>query len=251
MSSPTVADQLVYVTASHGIVAAFSVADGTLKWRYVFGPSSQNDARGRCSPMLPPRRLLRTGAAGADGRRRDALLYTRPRPDTSPPGMLLHDAGQRHENVRRRPRSSCPRRSMTWAAEWTSAARFCCSTASRWSLLPISATGTVSYTTPLGDDKGGAVKPLKDGVHLITLRVKDYAGNQLIKEWSFTVDSTLPPPRRVTKPPVGKTTKEPGAANNTITITPITADRAVGQSRAVGSAHLLRPARRRYAGTAQ
>jgi hypothetical protein len=77
-------------------------------------------------------------------------------------------------------------------------------------LTPDLDKGIVSYSTDVGDPKKSVVKPLKDGIHTVVLNVKDYAGNLLTKEWNFTADSSMPPPRRTkAATDVGKKTKDP------------------------------------------
>lgn len=218
MSSPTVADSIVYITASHGIVAAYSVEDGTLKWRYVIGPSAQTSpgsvyTDASSSPVVANGALLVLTDDGV------LHCFTKTAPDTSPPDCyyITPVNGTRMSGV---PpiKISATLYDMGSGVDLGDGLNSSGSATMLLDSEPVElttdlATGTVSYTTPVGDDKGGAVKALKDGVHLITLTVKDYAGNQLTKEWSFTADSTMPPPRRVTKPPVGKSTKDPTAPN--------------------------------------
>jgi len=88
LSSPTVADQLVYCTGSHGVVSAFSVVDGTLKWRYVFAPSaittpgsSFTDAS--TSPIVANGALLVLTDDGV------LHCFTKTAPDTSPPDIYF------------------------------------------------------------------------------------------------------------------------------------------------------------------
>jgi outer membrane protein assembly factor BamB len=208
MSSPTVADGLVYVTAAHGIVAAYSVADGTLKWRYVFVPSQQTSPGAQftdasSSPVIANGALLVLTDDGV------LHCFTKSAPDTAPPDIynLTPANGTRMSG-------SPPIKLSAGVYDVGSGADFGSTImlldGQPVELTPDLNTSTVSYTTPVGDAKSGAVKPLKDGVHIISLTAKDYAGNQVTKEWSFIADSTLPPPRRAVKPPVGKSTKEPG-----------------------------------------
>lgn len=210
-SSPTVAGGLVYVTASHGIVAAYSVADGALKWRYVVSPSSQTSpgssfTDASSSPIVANGSLLVLTDDGV------LHCFTKTAPDTSVPDYyyLTPANGTRMSG-------SPPIKISATLYDVGSGVDFGSATmlldGEPVELTTDLTTGCVSYTTPVGDEKGGAVRPLKDGVHLITLRVKDYAGNELVREWNFTADSTLPPPRRVTKP-VGKSTKDPTQPNN-------------------------------------
>lgn len=209
-SSPTVADQLVYVTAAHGIIAAYSVADGTLKWRYVVTPSPQTSAGSTyadisSSPVVSNGSLYVLTDDGV------VHCFTKTAPDTTPPDYyyLTPANGTRISG-------SPPIKMSATLYDMGSGVDFGSATmlldGQSVELTTDFDTGTVSYTTPVGDEKGGAVKPLKNGVHLIALTVKDYAGNQLIKEWNFTADDTMPPPRRVTKT-TGKSTKDPEQTN--------------------------------------
>jgi len=212
MSSPTVANDLVYVTASHGIIAAYSTLDGTLRWRYVVGPSSQTSpgstfTDASSSPVVAEGALLVLTDDGV------LHCFTKTAPDTIPPDYYyLTPANGTRMSGAPPIKMSATLYDMGSGVDFSTATMLL--DGDPVELETDYSTGTVSYTTPAGDEKGGAVKPLKDGVHLITLRVKDYAGNELVKEWNFTADSTMPPPRRVTKQPVGKSTKEPAGSNN-------------------------------------
>jgi len=53
-------------------------------------------------------------------------------------------------------------------------------------------TGVLAYETPV---QKPAV-PLKDGLHTVTLKVTDWKGNTTTAEWTFIVDNRLPPVRR-------------------------------------------------------
>jgi len=211
MSSPVIAGDLLWVTGSKGVIAAFSLVDGSLKWRYVAAPS-----------IVTTPTSLYCDAASSPTISNGALLvltddgvlhcFTPDAPDHVPPGMfnimpangtrmsgappikisaVLYDIG-----------SGIDPSSVTMALDGQPV-----DTKDK-SLFDI-ATGTASYQTEMGGDGKQAVV-LKDGVHTITITAKDYAGNLLTKDWYIIADSSLPPPRRTapaTEP--GKKEKEP------------------------------------------
>jgi outer membrane protein assembly factor BamB len=208
VSSPTVADQLVYVTGSHGVVAAFSVADGTLKWRYVFAPSSITTP-GTTFTDASTSPIVANGALTV--LTDDGVLhcFTKTAPDTAPPDVffLTPINGTRMSGA---PpiKFSAALYDVGSGVDFSSATLMLDGESKELNIDL--ATSTVSYVTDSGDSKTSVVKPLKDGVHIVTLVVKDYAGNQLTKEWNFTADSTMPPPRRTVTQPA-KSTKDPSA----------------------------------------
>lgn len=210
LSSPIVADQLVYVTGSHGVVVAFSVADGTLKWRYVFAPSaittpgsSFTDAS--TSPIVANGALLVLTEDGV------LHCFTKTAPDTSPPDFyFLTPANGARMSGAPPIKFSAALYDIGSGVDFSSATMMLDSEPVE--LAKDLSTGIVSYVTDIGDPKISVVKPLKDGVHIVTLVANDYAGNRLVKEWSFTADSSMPPPRRV-QTEVGKSTKEPGSVS--------------------------------------
>ncbi|MGI6296646.1 MAG: PQQ-binding-like beta-propeller repeat protein [Armatimonadota bacterium] len=208
-ASPTVADKLVFVTASKGIIAAYSTVDGSLKWRYIAAPSGINSPGATftdisSSPVVANGSLLVLTDDGV------LHCFTKNAPDSAAPDFfyLTPANGSRL--------SGAPPIKIS-AALWDAGSGVDFGSATLMldgeskELTTDFATSTVSYTTELGDPKS-PVKPLKDGIHVITLTVKDYAGNMLNKEWYFTADSTLPPPRRVIKEP-RKSTQEPEAVD--------------------------------------
>jgi len=219
LSSPTIADKLVYVTASHGVVTAFSITDGTLKWRYVLPPSAittpgQQYTDASCSPIVANGSLLVLTDDGV------LHCFTKTAPDASAPEVfnVTPVNGTRMSGV---PpiKFSATLSDLGSGVDLGDGRDFSVGSAvMQLDGVPVEltvdlATGTVSYFTEVGDPKKSVAKPLKDGIHLVTLIVKDYAGNQLIKEWNFTADSTLPPPRRAVIQP-GKRTKDPGLMRN-------------------------------------
>lgn len=204
-SSPTVAGELVFVTAARGIIAAFSTLDGSLKWRYIAAPSGINSpgatyTDASTSPIVANGSLLVLTDDGV------LNCFTQTAPDTTAPDYyyLTPVNGVRM--------SGAPPIKVS-VALWDAGSGVDFSSATLMldgeskEITTDYVTSTVSFTTEAGDSKS-PVKPLKDGVHIITLTVKDYAGNLLTKEWNFVADSKMPPPRRIIKEPT-KSTKEP------------------------------------------
>lgn len=214
MSSPTVADQLVYVTASHGIVSAFSTENGNLKWRYAFA-ASQMTSPGSLYTDASSSPIVANGALFV--LTDDGVLhcFTKAAPDTAAPDVFFASPANGT-----RMNGSPPIKFSALLYDVGSGVDF--SSASIMldgQLAEVETdmtTGTVSYTTAPSTDKTSVVKPLKDGVHIVTLNAQDYAGNKLTKEWSFVADSTMPPPRRSkVEAAVGKKTKDPGTGTRT------------------------------------
>lgn len=214
-SSPTVTDEIVFVTAARGIVAGFSTIDGSLKWRYIAAPSGINTPGATFTDAL-------TSPVIANGSlfvlTDDGVLncFTKTSPDTAPPDPFFLTPAN---GVRM---SGAPPIKIS-AALWDAgsgvdfgSATLTLDGESKDYEIDYS-TSTVSFSTEIGDSKS-PVKPLKDGSHVIALTVKDYAGNQLTQEWTFVADSSMPPPRRVIKEPA-KSTKEPERVDRTRTET--------------------------------
>jgi len=211
MSSPIIAGDLLWVTGSKGVIAAFSLVDGSLKWRYTVAPS-----------IVTTPNSLYCDAASSPTISNGALLvltddgvlhcFTPDAPDHIPPGIfnitpangtrmsgappikisaVIYDIG-----------SGVDPFSVTMALDGQPV------DAKDKALFDIS-TSAVSYQTEMGGDGKQAVV-LSDGIHKITVTAKDYAGNLLTKDWYIIADSSLPPPRRIapaTEP--GKKEKEP------------------------------------------
>ncbi len=214
MSSPTVAGDVVWVTGAKGAIAAFSVVDGTLKWRYTAAPSAvTTPSAAYCDAASSP-----TVANGAllvltdDGVLR---CFTPDAADNIAPGLYM--ATPKNATIM----SGAPPIKLS-AVLYDVGSGVDPSTVSmmldgqpvetsdpdKKPLFDVS-TGAVSYETPMGGSGKQAVT-LKDGVHTITVAARDYAGNQLTESWFIVADSSLPPPRRVAPPAeTGKKTKEP------------------------------------------
>lgn len=209
LSSPTIADQLVYVTGSHGVVSAFSVADGTLKWRYAFAASTVTTpgstfTDASTSPIVSNGSLLVLTDDGV------MHCFTKGAPDTAPPDIYFITPANGTRMSGAPPiKFSAVLYDVGSGVDFSSASMLL--DGEGVELETDLTTGAVSYTTAPSTDKS-IVKPLKDGVHIVTLSVKDYAGNLLTKEWSFVADSTMPPPRR-SAATVGKKTRDPGTSN--------------------------------------
>ncbi|MCE5313773.1 MAG: PQQ-binding-like beta-propeller repeat protein [Armatimonadota bacterium] len=204
-SSPTIADDTVYVTTNKGVVAAYSATDGSLKWRYIASPSQINSAGANytdasCSPIVANNSLLVLTDDGT------LHCFSPQAPDNTPPtdynlaptnaiaisgvppikmSAIVYDAG-----------SGVDFSSVTLTLDGTNPLTY------KTDL----ATSTISYETDAGTDGKSGVT-LSNGVHTIKLTAKDYCGNELNREWFFFADNSLPPPKRVVKE-TGKTTKE-------------------------------------------
>ena len=207
LSSPTIADRIVYVTASHGVVSAFSVDDGTLKWRYVFMPSATNlSSTGAMDASSSP--IVANGSLFV--LTDDGVLhcFTKAAPDTTPPDVY----GASPENGKQL-NGSPPIRFSSIIYDQGSGVDFSSAQmtldGAAVDLTPDFASGSVSYVFDVVDAQT-AIKPLADGVHTVTLAVKDYAGNENKVVWTFTANHMLPPPKKAAvSKPVGKNTKAP------------------------------------------
>ena len=212
MSSPVIAGDTLWVTGSRGVVAAFSIADGSLKWRYVVAPSpvttptlSYCDAAS--SPTIANGNLLVLTDDGV------LHCFNPDAADNIPPGIFTMQpaSGTRM--------SGAPPIKLSAVLYDIGCGVDKDSVAMLLDGNPVEAppdkplfdvtTGTVTYVTPIGGD-GKQALTLKDGIHTITVSAKDYLGNLLQKDWYIVTDSSLPPPRRAAPPPdPGKKTKEP------------------------------------------
>lgn len=207
LSSPTVADQIVYVTGSHGVVSAFSVADGSLKWRYVFMPSALNVSAtagmdAASSPMVANGALLVLTDDGV------LHCFTKTAPDTTPPDVYsITPANGKQISGAPPIKFSAVIYDQGSGVDFGSAQMTL--DGSTVDLQSDFSTGTVSYVFDAADAQT-AVKPLADGVHTVTLSVKDYAGNENKSTWTFVANRMLPPPRRSSvSSPIGKSTTAP------------------------------------------
>ena len=207
LSSPTIAHDTIYATASRGVIAAFSASDGSLKWRYLITPSAvttptspYTDAAS--SPVVAEGSLFVLTDDGVLHR------FTQDAPDNIAPAAF------RVTPTNGIAMSGAPPIKMSAVIydigsgiDFDTAALYLDGEPVEREVDPL--TSTISFQTEMGTaDK--AVTALKDGVHTIMVTAKDYKGNMLKREWYFVADATLPPPRRV-KPVAdpGKKTKEP------------------------------------------
>lgn len=206
MSSPLIAGDTLWVTGSKGVVAAFSLEDGSPKWRYVFTPSSVTmPGSAYCDASSSP-----TVASGAllvltdDG----VLHCFSPKAADKQPPMIFAMTPANTTVM-----SGAPPIKI-------SAVLYDVGSGVDFSTASITIDGQpvdgkvvigdsmVTYQTEMGGGQKQAVT-LKDGIRTIAVTAKDYAGNTLVKEWFITADSSLPPPRRsVPTVEPGKTTKD-------------------------------------------
>lgn len=208
MSSPIIAGDMMFVTGSKGLVAAFSKLDGSLKWRYVASPSpitmsGQDFTDAASSPTVANGALLVVTDDGV------LHCFTHDAPDSEPPGAFgVKPANGSVMN------GAPPIKMSAVLYDVGSGVDFSSVTISLdgfptqdYTVDP--STSTVSYETSMGT-ANAPIKALNDGVHTVTVTAKDYKGNLLTNGWFFTVDNNLPQPNRV-KPEVqpGKKTKEP------------------------------------------
>lgn len=207
VSSPTVAGDMMFVTGNRGVVAAFSCADGSCKWRYTISPSQITTAGAdfcdaASSPIIANGALLVLTDDGV------LHCFTHDSQDATPPDII---------NIKPAPGSvispvppisiSAVLYDMGSGVDFSSATILLDGQSISSKTDP--AKATISYETEIAT-AGKSAKMLSDGVHTITVTAKDYNGNLLTKEWYFIADSSLPPPKRAI--PVDnqkKSTKEP------------------------------------------
>lgn len=192
-ASVTVAGDTVYATGDKGVIAAFSAADGSPKWRYIVAPSSMNAAaKGyidiRSSPVVAEGALtvlsddgvLHCFAPHAPDNVEPGIFDTKPAQGIAMSGVppinisaILYDMGSGvdFDSVA----ISLDGQSTNYQKDLTKS--------------------TVTYITEVGGE-GQSAKKLDDGIHKIVLTAKDYSGNLLTKEWYFIADNSLPPPKR-------------------------------------------------------
>lgn len=211
-ASLTIAGDTIYATGDKGVIAAFSAADGALKWRYIIAPSVVNAAgkdyiKISSSPVVAEGALtvlsddgvLHCFAPHAADNVEPGIFNTKPAQGVAMSGVppinisaVLYDQG-----------SGVDFESVAISLDGESVK---CEKDLSKSL--------VSYVTEVGGE-GMSAKKLDDGIHKIVLTAKDYSGNILTKEWYFIADNSLPPPKRAL--PVenkGSQKKEPPKRNN-------------------------------------
>ena len=194
-SSPTVANDLVYVTGSQGIIAAFAAKDGSLKWRYAVSPSQTNTpgslyTDAASSPMVADGALyVLTDDGVVHQFKPDAPDNVSPQFFNQKPtsGVALHGAPPI--------KMSCILYDLGSGVDFSTVNMYLDGQPVDRDTDPMSST--VSFATEVGGpDK--PVRPLPDGVHTVTVTAKDYMGNVLSTKWYFIADSSLPPPKRST-----------------------------------------------------
>jgi outer membrane protein assembly factor BamB len=206
MSSPTVADQTVFVTGSKGVVAAFSAEDGTLLWRYVCSPSAIT-AAGSASVDASSSPVVANGAVLV--LTDDGVLhcFSANAADQEPPktfgvtpsmGSVLSSAPPI--------KMSCVLYDLGSGVDFSKVSMLLDGQPVSDPKIDASAF-TISYTTEIGGS-GKPMQKLPQGAHTVTVNAQDYKGNTLSYSWFFLTDDTLPPPK-VTVPEPKKTTVQP------------------------------------------
>ncbi|MCX6345678.1 MAG: PQQ-binding-like beta-propeller repeat protein [Armatimonadetes bacterium] len=209
LSSPVVADDTVFITGSKGVVAAFDVADGSLKWRYMIAPAAGSG-------------LAYTDAASSPTISDGTLT-------------ILTDDGVLHCFASNAPDAETPltynRKPVTGSSIPAappfrfSSVVYDIGSGVDFSSLSLSLDGqAIDHTVDFSNstisalygagDESKTVKKLTDGIHKVMLTGKDYAGNTLEDEWYFNADSSLVPPKQDT----GKMTQDPTKTSDKNTI---------------------------------
>lgn len=209
LSSPVVADKILYITGSRGVVAAYSTVDGSLKWRYAILPSSvtmpgSSSVDIACSPTVANGALWVLSDDGVlhcftqtaiDGETPEIFNQTPANGivmSGAPPikfSACLYDVGS--------------------GVDFTSVSMTLDGNPVEYK-VDLS-TSTVTYTTETSSG-GKPVRALSDGVHTVVLTAKDYAGNLLTNSWFFIADHTKAPPKSSPADVdwgTGKNSKEP------------------------------------------
>ncbi|MCE5323859.1 PQQ-binding-like beta-propeller repeat protein [bacterium] len=214
MSSPIIAKDTLFVTTSKGVVAAYSVEDGTLKWRYIASPSlitmpGSNYVDAASSPTVADQSLIVMTDDGvlhcfspqaSDNESPTEYKLSPPNAIAMsgvPPikmSAIIYDIG-----------SGVDFNSVAMTLDGNAVA-----------YKTDLETSTVTYITELAED-GKPVTKLPDGIHTIKITAKDYFGNTLNKEWFFFADNTLPAPKRAVSEQTGKKTKETTKKNQKTT----------------------------------
>lgn len=212
MSSPVIAGDILWVTGSKGVVAAFSIADGSLKWRYSIAPSGIT-APGASFCDASASATVAEGAllVATD----DGVLhcFTPDAPDSAPPGIFSMTPVSATVMSGAPPiKFSAVLYDVGSGVDFSTATMLLDGQPVDGLVTDVSA-GTITYQTPTGGT-GKQETALRDGVHTITVKATDYLGNALTKDWYIIADASLPPPRRAAPPPeTGKKTKEPKNRN--------------------------------------
>jgi outer membrane protein assembly factor BamB len=207
MSSPIIANDTLICTGSKGVVAAYSIEDGALRWRYACA----------ASPINTPGSDFTDASCSATVAEGVLLILT-------DDGVLHCFAPSAPDNVA--PEAVQLRPSNGVAISGVppikfSAVLYDVGSGVDFSTATLSLDGQtvnseivvensmITFQTEVGGP-GKSVRPLSDGVHKVQVTAKDYFGNQLTKEWFFVASSAIPPPKRTTVPvDSGKKTREP------------------------------------------
>ena len=198
---PTVAGDLIFVPGSGGVISAFSIADGTLKWRYKIMPTRSGQAMESTEIATSP--VVSNGALYVltdDGAmhcfRTDAsddyapeVANVEPQVGSSMNGSPPIDITAGISDLG----SGIDESSIQVSIDGTAVEH-----------TYDFAKSLVKYQTPATQP----IRPLREGPHEITLAAKDWKGNKLETKWSFIVDNTMRP-RVVPKASGGKVKTEP------------------------------------------
>lgn len=221
MSSPTVAGDTLYVTASKGIIAAFSTETGTAKWRYQCSPSpitllGRGTVDAASSPTIANGSVLVLTDDGV------LHCFTADAPDMEAPkpydmvpanAALLSSAPPI--------KMSCKLYDLGSGVDFTKASlSLDDQPVDGLKIDPASLSISYIYDTK---ETGKAVQKLTHGPHNITVTAEDYKGNLLSQSWVFFADDSLPPPKRATPAetkPTRTTTPPPSRAPSRPTFTP-------------------------------
>lgn len=187
--SPTVAGNTVIVGADKGVISAFDIETGLLKWRYVVPGYQATDGRSIsnnivASPVwangalyvLPDDGGLRCFRADAPDNTPPDVYSLTPSPGISVSGSpplkissIISDEG-----------SGVDDSSIVLSLDGDAVEH-----------VYDPASGAVSYATPYSATQTA----LQDGRHTLVLIAKDWKGNEVKANWSFVVDNTMPKPR--------------------------------------------------------
>lgn len=193
-SSPTVTAEHIIVTSSKGFISAASKTDGAISWRYIITPSKATSPNVDFAESASP-------AVVSDGvvyvLTDDGVLHSfrNDAPDNTPPDTFYV--------------SPFPGVSINGTPPiYISTLVYDIGSGVDWSTASLALDGQpvehevdyersiVKYTTSTGE-AGKPIVSLPNGIHIVSLSVSDYKGNQLKREWFFYVDNSLPAPRKI------------------------------------------------------
>lgn len=210
MSSPTMADQMIYVGMSRGTVAAYSAVDGSLKWRYAVSPSQVNSpgsayTDAACSPVVADGALLVLTDDGV------LHCFTQTAADNDPP-IAVAETPTPGKLVSPAPplKMSAVLYDIGSGVDFSTATLYLDDKPQQVDVDY--STFTVSYTTEVGAPGKATRADLATGVHKVKIVAKDYAGNTMQKEWYFVADPGMTPPKKYLLPtdqPAGRSGNQP------------------------------------------